>query len=135
MKISKKNNPFLSHVPRIIQPQNYVPRQKMVSCSVFTHTETHSQSDYWIFSFNLSSRIGQISSISYRFVEKKLVRKLHTRWSQSSPCCFGKCVCIGLADRLSPHGAFIYYGASFRLGIGGQAVLASAGIAMRVTMS
>ena len=39
----KQTNAFLSHVLRIIQPKNQIPRPKSVSCSVFTdrQTDTH----------------------------------------------------------------------------------------------
>ena len=43
MKISKKINIFLSHVPRMTQPKNLVARSNSVPCSPFTnrHTDRH----------------------------------------------------------------------------------------------
>ena len=40
MNISKNKKGFLSHVPRIIQPKNYVPRPKGVPCSPSTDSNT-----------------------------------------------------------------------------------------------
>ena len=64
MNISKKKHAFLSHVPRIIQPKNYM--LKGVLCSPITDTHTDTRKcirrtpfhGFRNFSFNLSSRIG-----------------------------------------------------------------------------
>ena len=58
---------FVSHVPRITQPKNQVPRSKGVLCSLVTDRQTRK----WLlwapcqgfrsFPFNLSSKIGPIS--------------------------------------------------------------------------
>ena len=77
----KQKNVFLSHVPRIIQPKNQVPRPKGVPCSPSTDRHTHTQSDYCghpfkvsgFFSINLSSRIGPIKND--RFFKSDLERR------------------------------------------------------------
>ena len=64
-----KKNAFLSHVQRITQPKDQVPRSKCVPCSPRTDRQTDGRTRKWkqrtpfqgfrIFSFNLSSRNGQ----------------------------------------------------------------------------
>ena len=41
--LTNKKNAFLSHVPRIIQPKNQVPRPKSVPCSLRTDRQTHTK--------------------------------------------------------------------------------------------
>ena len=70
MKISKKN--YLSHVPRIIQPKNLVPRPKGVLCSLVTDRQTHEhENDYCGHPFRIS---GVFPSTYHQVTAPKLTR-------------------------------------------------------------
>ena len=56
---------------------------------------------------------NQISAISYRFAENGLFVSLYTVVGVMVVVVFGKLVYIGLAGRLSPQGAFMYYYVSY----------------------
>ena len=62
--MKQKKNAFLSHVPRIILPKNYVPKPKSVLCSPRTHRRTdRHESDYSGHPFRVS---GFFSSTNHQ---------------------------------------------------------------------